>query len=92
MGKLVEGMVKCESLADELVGVDTYGDSPIYKTHMSKQNRKKDHYTKPGEKALKKKLDDFCANFKVDKFIEERDKCDDMMEDKFSMSCEMKAF
>merc|ERR1712087_1033437 len=73
-----------------VAGVDTYSASPIYLTHQDVQEKKKWEYSEEEERKLKKQEGMFCEKFEVDKFIQQRDKCEKEMEKKFSPKCQTK--
>ena len=69
------------------INVDSYVESPIYKTHKLIQERKKWLYSEAEEEVLKMELKRFCERFDVDEFIKRRDECDREMEKRFNARC-----
>jgi len=69
-------------------GVDTYEDSPVYLTHKDTVDAKKYVYaSKDLKKENQKELDEFCKDFKVEKFKEDRDNCDKQIKSAFEPKC-----
>jgi len=69
-------------------GVDTYTQSPVYLTHEDMVEAKKYVYASDALKKEKQKvLDEFCKDFKVEKFEEAREKCDKEIKSSFEPKC-----
>ena len=67
----------------------SYLDSPIYQTHAYITQRKGFYYSEGEERSLRDDREKFCRNFDVSKFTEERQKCDEKLEESFRPRCEM---
>jgi len=86
--KYLKDFVSCTT--SHYPGVDTYIESPIYQTHVDRQMARHVEYAPNEEKDLAKDLDDFCADYDDQKFVEKRNKCDQKLEDKFEPKCKPK--
>jgi len=85
-----------KSVKDKICGfnqaydhVDSYKDSPIYKTH-EKIAENNVQYPSSGDyskSSLKAELKKICAKFNVDKFVKQREKCDKKLKKKFDPGC-----
>jgi len=69
-------------------GVDTYTQSPVYLTHSDINEAKKYVYaSKDLKKEKQKELDEYCKDFKVEKFKEARKKCDTEIKSTYEPLC-----
>jgi len=68
-------------------GVDSYANSPIYKTHEDRVSARHTEYPPKEEKELAKALDKICSDYDDQKFVEKRNECDEQLEDKFKPEC-----